>query len=68
MIKCVSQPLAVVEFGLALSKPYPKSIPNNPKAGIKILTPAPAERFELKGSNSLKLLYPFPASKKLRHK
>ena len=57
MMKCVSQPLGVVEFGLVLSKPYPKSIPNNPNAGIKIRTPAPVERFELKGSNSLKLLF-----------
>ena len=65
MIKCVSHPFGVVALGFVLSKPYPKSIPSNPKAGIKIRTPAPAERLELNGSNSLKLLYPFPASKKV---
>jgi hypothetical protein len=65
MIKWVSHPLGVVEFGFVLSKPYAKSIPSKPKAGIKILTPNPAERLELKGSNSLKLLYPLPASRKV---
>jgi hypothetical protein len=46
----------VVKLEFTLSKPYAKSIPNRPKAGMKILTPAPAERLELKGLNSLKLL------------
>jgi hypothetical protein len=65
MTKWVSHPFGVVRLELALSNPYPKSIPRSPKAGIKMRTPAPAERFELKGLNSLKLLNPFPASKKV---
>ena len=67
-MKCVSHPFAVFWVGSALSKPYPKSIPNKPKAGIKTRTPTPADLFELKGSNSSKLSYPFPASKKERAK
>ena len=68
MIKCVSQPLALSLLRFELSNPYPKSIPSNPKAGIKIRTPIPAERLELKGLKSLKLLYPLPDSKKERAK
>ena len=30
---------------------------------MNILTPTPADRLELKGLNSLKLIYPFPASR-----
>ena len=56
MTKCVSHPLGAVKLEFTLSNPYPKSIPSKPKAGINILTPAPAERLDLNGSNSLKLL------------
>ena len=56
MTKCVSQPFGFKSFGLALSKPYPKSIPSSPNAGIKILKPRPSDLFELNGLNSLKLL------------
>ena len=48
MIKWVSHPLGLDCPGNA-SNPYPKSIPNNPKAGINTLNPAPAERLKEKG-------------------
>ena len=58
MTKCVSQPFGFKSFGFALSSPYPKSIPNSPNAGIKILKPRPSDLLELNGLNSLKSLYP----------
>jgi hypothetical protein len=47
-MKWVSHPLGAVCPGNA-SKPLAKSIPNNPKAGMKTLNPTPAERFNEKG-------------------
>ena len=56
MTKCVSQPFGVKSKSLTASRPYPKSIPSKPNAGIKILRPKPKDLFPLKGLNSLKLL------------
>ena len=50
------------------SKPYPKSIPNRPKAGINIRTPKPAERFNSKGLKSLNPSYDAPPSAKVKAK
>jgi hypothetical protein len=51
-----------------LSNPWAKSIPSSPNAGINILIPIPADRFDSKGLKFLKLLYPFPDSKNVRAK
>ena len=48
MIKCVCHPLFTVSPGIA-SKPWAKSIPNNPNAGINTRNPTPAERCSVNG-------------------
>ena len=56
MTKCVSHPFGVKSKSLTASRPYPKSIPRRPNAGIKILRPKPKDLLPLNGLNSLKLL------------